>query len=221
MLLAFAPEVDLRYERVYACLQDDVSRRRPTVDLALNLLCAAPEAKLGRRWHFTEDAPLVRYDVVRLVAESSNAEPPLLAHALKLDERIVRRLLGDRGVDPVLRGICAIVEPADSGREAPVLEDRLEALVALVRQACVTGELLCLYLSGPPDGPSVSLPPRSRAVSACRCLRRASMRRWPAACPPKCWCAVFWTKRVRGRPSCTPSRWMPCWAGKGHPSGSG
>ena len=149
VLLAFAPEVDLRYERVYALLQDDVSRRRPTVDLALNLLCA-PEAKLRRRWHFTEDAPLVRYDVVRLVAESSNAEPPLLAHALKLDERIVRRLLGDRAVDPVLRGICAIVEPAESGREAPVLEDRLEALVALVRQACVTGELLCLYLSGPP-----------------------------------------------------------------------
>ena len=55
VLLALAPEVDLRYERVYAFLQDDVSRRRPTVDLALNLLCATPEAKLRRRWHFTDD----------------------------------------------------------------------------------------------------------------------------------------------------------------------
>ena len=46
VLLALAPEVDLRYERVYAFLQDDVSRRWPTVDLALNLLCSTQEAKL-------------------------------------------------------------------------------------------------------------------------------------------------------------------------------
>ena len=42
VLLALAPEVDLRYERVYAFLQDDVSRRRPTVDLALNLAVRNP-----------------------------------------------------------------------------------------------------------------------------------------------------------------------------------
>ena len=150
ILLALAPEVDLRYERVYAFLQDDVSRRRPTVDLALNLLCATHEAKLRRRWHFTDDSPLIRYDVVRLVAEPGNTEPPLLAHALKLDERIVRRLLGYRSLDPALRGICAIVEPADSALEVPTLEDHLEALVALGRQAEVTGKSLCLYLSGPP-----------------------------------------------------------------------
>ncbi|MBZ0309198.1 MAG: ATP-binding protein, partial [Anaerolineae bacterium] len=40
MLVALAPEVDLRYERLYAYLQDDVTRKRPCVDLVLNLLCA-------------------------------------------------------------------------------------------------------------------------------------------------------------------------------------
>ena len=149
VLLALAPEVDLRYERVYAFLQDDVSRRRPTVDLALNLLCATPEAKLRRRWHFTADGPLVRRDIVRLVADPGHTEPPLLAQVLKLDERIVRRLLGDGGVDPVLRGSCGIIEPTGSGVEVPALEDRMEALAALLRQAGVTGEPLCLYLSGP------------------------------------------------------------------------
>src|SRR2546421_185146 len=39
LLLAVAPEVDLRYERIYGYLQDDVTKKRPTVDLALNLLC--------------------------------------------------------------------------------------------------------------------------------------------------------------------------------------
>ena len=150
VLLALAPEIDLRYERVYAFLQDDVSRRRPTVDLALNLLCATPETRLHRRWHFTEEGPLVRYDIVRLVAEPGSTEPPLLAHALKLDERTVRRLLGYRGLDPLLRGICGILDPPGSALDVPVLEDLLDALVALVRQADTTGEPLCLYLSGPP-----------------------------------------------------------------------
>src|SRR5262249_15403045 len=35
MLLALAPEVDLRYERIYAYLQDDVTRRKPSADLTL------------------------------------------------------------------------------------------------------------------------------------------------------------------------------------------
>src|SRR5688500_1463722 len=37
LILAIAPEIDLRYERLYAYLQDDATRKRPTVDLALNL----------------------------------------------------------------------------------------------------------------------------------------------------------------------------------------
>ena len=39
LLLCLAPELDIRYERLFAYLQDDVTRRLPTVDLALVLLC--------------------------------------------------------------------------------------------------------------------------------------------------------------------------------------
>ena len=52
VLIALGPEYDLKYERIYAFLQDDVSRRRPSVDLALNLLCTNPQEKLSRRAHF-------------------------------------------------------------------------------------------------------------------------------------------------------------------------
>jgi hypothetical protein len=39
VLIALAPEIDRRYERIYAYLQDDVTRKYPSVDLAFNLLC--------------------------------------------------------------------------------------------------------------------------------------------------------------------------------------
>ena len=38
LLGCLAPELDRRYERLYAYLQDDVSQRRPTVNLMMNLL---------------------------------------------------------------------------------------------------------------------------------------------------------------------------------------
>jgi len=47
IVIALAPELDLRYERLYAYLQNDVTRRRPTVDLALNLLCDSAEERIS------------------------------------------------------------------------------------------------------------------------------------------------------------------------------
>src|SRR5215831_16549044 len=55
ILIALAPELDLRYGRLYAYLQDDVTRKRATVDLALILLCVSPEDKLARRAHFATE----------------------------------------------------------------------------------------------------------------------------------------------------------------------
>jgi hypothetical protein len=46
VLVALAPKVDLRYELIYAYLQDDVTRQEPGVELVLNLLCSSAEDKL-------------------------------------------------------------------------------------------------------------------------------------------------------------------------------
>src|SRR5262249_25147953 len=59
VLLALACEIDLRYERVFAFLQNDVTRRRPGVELALDLLCASAPEKIARQTCFSPDAPLV------------------------------------------------------------------------------------------------------------------------------------------------------------------
>ena len=47
LLIALAPEIDLDYEKLFAYLQDDMTRRRPSVDLAMRLLCRGP---LTRVW---------------------------------------------------------------------------------------------------------------------------------------------------------------------------
>jgi AAA+ superfamily predicted ATPase len=150
ILIALAPELDLRYERLYAYLQDDVTRRRPSVDLALNLLCPSPEDKLARRVHFAPDAPLLRHELIRLIPDPNQVAPPLLGHYLKLDEQIVRLLSGQAGLDPRLAQFCRMIEPTVSLDGLSLAPETKRALPQLAFQARQTHRPLRLYFQGPP-----------------------------------------------------------------------
>jgi ATP-dependent 26S proteasome regulatory subunit len=136
LLLAVAPEVDLRYERIYAYLQDDVTKRRATVDLALNLLCESRESRIEHRSRFAPEAPLIRSGLLRLSADPSQGEAPLLAHYLQLDERAIRTLMGDDRLDSRLVSFCerTSLSPIRSTlvHESEILR-RLPAFVSIVR----------------------------------------------------------------------------------------
>lgn len=150
ILIALAPELDLRYERLYAYLQDDVTRRRPSVDLALNLLCGSLDAKVARRAHFTSDAPLIRNSLIHLSPDPNQLQPPLLSHYLKLDEQVVHWLLGQTGLDPRLVSFCEMVGPGLAPRAVVVENEAQQVLPALINQALETGQPLRLYFRGPP-----------------------------------------------------------------------
>jgi hypothetical protein len=149
LVLALAPELDLRYERIYAYLQDDVTKRRPTVDLALNLLCDGPQERLDRRARFASEAPLIRSGMLRLLPDPSLIEPPLLAHYLQLGERAVRLLLGDNSLDSRLASFCGYcptpAQPADLPHQSDIVQ-RLPVFAAAARTA---GRPVRLLFSGP------------------------------------------------------------------------
>jgi SpoVK/Ycf46/Vps4 family AAA+-type ATPase len=149
VLVALAPELDLRYERLYAYLQDDVTRRRPTVDLALNLLCPTTEAKLARRGHVAPDAPLVRQALLHLIPDPHQVHPPLLSHYLKLDEQITRFLLGQEGLDARLGRCCQMIVPVTSLDETPLNAEARRALPILISPALDAHQPLRLYFHGP------------------------------------------------------------------------
>ncbi len=94
LLIGLAPTLDLRYERFYGYLQDNVTRKRPTVNLALNLLAQPGPARLLRLAHFAGDAPLFKYQLLELGVEAGADTPPLLDQTLHVDEAIVAWLLG-------------------------------------------------------------------------------------------------------------------------------
>jgi SpoVK/Ycf46/Vps4 family AAA+-type ATPase len=112
LLVAVAPELDLRWETLYAYVQNDVTRRRPTVDLALKLLCADLEERLRRRSRLAHDAPLLRHGLLRLVDDPQERAPPLPARFLKVDERVVAFLLGQDRLPAELAAFTRVPPPA-------------------------------------------------------------------------------------------------------------
>jgi SpoVK/Ycf46/Vps4 family AAA+-type ATPase len=148
VLIALAPELDLRYERVYAYIQDDVTRRRPCVELALNLLCSSAKMKLSRRAHFSPDAPLVREGLLHLLPDPNQAHPPLLAHYLKLDDQVVRLLLEQASIDARLVPFCEWGEASATLEDLSVGGELRRALLALVARARETACPLKLHFHG-------------------------------------------------------------------------
>lgn len=103
LLIALATELDLKYERLYAYLNDDVTRTRPTIELALRLLCATPEERFILRRAFASSAPLCEWQLITFV-ENSHARPAAqLARPFQLNERIVEYLMGWDDIDTRLR----------------------------------------------------------------------------------------------------------------------
>jgi SpoVK/Ycf46/Vps4 family AAA+-type ATPase len=129
LLICLAPEIDLRYERLYGYLQDDVTRRRPTVDLILRLLCPLAE-RLPAREALSPAGRLLREGLLTLSDEAA-AHMPLLARPLRVDERVVEYLLGSDRPDPRIESICTLedTQHPDAVALAPDVVDGLVRLL--------------------------------------------------------------------------------------------
>jgi AAA+ superfamily predicted ATPase len=150
--IALAPELDRRYEGLYAYLQEDVRCKRPTVDLALNLLCASPTEKLARRSQFATDAPLIRHQLLHLFGETDRGQPTLLARELYLDDQVIHLLLGQPGLDGRLAPYCQLLKPADSLEAVPLTTGVKEGLARFTLHYWQNLQPLRLHFQGPDRG---------------------------------------------------------------------
>ncbi len=108
LLVALAPDVDPRFERLYGYLNDDVSRRRASIGLALEL-CLVPAPSAAAHQRLGRASPLVAGGLVQV----EDPERPLLTRSLRVPDRVAAHLLGHDGPDPLLAGI--LVHPAAGG----------------------------------------------------------------------------------------------------------
>lgn len=149
LLIALAPDIDRRYEPLFAFLHDHVSRRRPSVDLALNLLCPDAVAKLERRAHFEPEAPLLRHGLIYLTPEVPHEQPSLLGHTMRVDQQIVSFLLYQNSLDRRLMPFCEVVDGSGSTDALSLPAREHSTLTARALQAREDQQPLRLYFRGP------------------------------------------------------------------------
>ncbi len=106
LVIALVPDLDARFERLYGYLNDDVTRRRATTGLALELAGAAP-ASAAARAALLPGGRLVDCDLVRI----EEADRPFLTRALRVPDRVTGHLLGNDTADPDLAPVLARTSP--------------------------------------------------------------------------------------------------------------
>jgi hypothetical protein len=103
-LVALAPDLDPRFERLYGYLHDDVSRRRASVGLALELALGSRRATDSTaRARLGPLAPLVRTGLLLV----EDADRPMLTRALRVPDRVIAHLLDDDAPDALLEPLLA------------------------------------------------------------------------------------------------------------------
>jgi ATPase family associated with various cellular activities (AAA) len=146
LVTALAPDLDSRFERLYGYLNDDVTRRRATIGLVLEL-AGVTSVSAGARARLAPGGPLLDHQLIVL----DDAICPVLTRSLRVPDRVTSHLLGDDACDPALTDVLLRLTPYGcplADRLAPLIDrdarlvyirDRGRRTAAAAGAACVLG----------------------------------------------------------------------------------
>ncbi len=125
LLICLAPSLDLRYERLFGYLQDDVSKKRPTVNLVLDLLCLPGSEHIQMMARFNNDSALFKFHILEKSPSVELANDVLLARTLRVNESIVSWLLGQYQPHPELGHAAQLFIPQVNSTDILLAEKAL------------------------------------------------------------------------------------------------
>ena len=119
LVIAIAPDLDPRFERLYGYLHDDLSRRRASIGLGVELAGRSPVDPQARG-RLTVGRPLLDGALLRI----EERDRPFLTRSIRVADRVTAHLLGDDTVDGNLTDV--VVEPSRPWGDYP---DRIARVV--------------------------------------------------------------------------------------------
>ena len=124
LLVGLAPDLDPSFEKLYGYLNDDVTRRRASVGLAIELCGAAITD--GGASRLASPAPLIAGGL----ASVEDTDRPVLGRSLRVPDRVVDHLLGRDEPDPLVAPL--IVLPGEwPGTEDAMVERAVRSGITL------------------------------------------------------------------------------------------
>ncbi|MCP4869035.1 MAG: AAA family ATPase [Proteobacteria bacterium] len=133
LLLALAPEVNARYLRLFAYLQDDLGAQHLTPALALRLLTDERAERLDLSARLAPDAPLLAGGLLALAP--TDRPTPLPARPVTVAPRIARWLLQGEAWDPDLEPWATLTDPADAHPARAAVAHAVDGLLKAIPSA--------------------------------------------------------------------------------------
>jgi ATPase family associated with various cellular activities (AAA) len=134
VVVCLAPELDRKYDTLYAYLQQDITRKRPSVDLVLDLICRPGPERWQARPVFSDQGSLFRTEILETVDDPrSPSGSSGLARFIKLSDRMLGFLLGSSAIDARLDGVAKVVHPEGSLEDLLIdgrIKEEAEAILA-------------------------------------------------------------------------------------------
>ena len=154
VVICLAPELHRKYDQLYAYLQDDITRKKPSVDLVLDLLCESESTRWYARTLFADNGALVRRGILHKADDpQSPSGSSGLAQFLRLDQGVLQYILGNHRLDGRLEEIATLLHPALTV-EHVLIEPTLKAQVLRLVQSHMAQPPadkgpMALYFQGP------------------------------------------------------------------------
>lgn len=147
LVICLAPQIDARYEKLYAYLQNDLTKKLPSIDLILDLLYQDPEDRLRYLTYFHPSLPLRHFHLVESVENESGTSAA--QRSLRANWRIIHYVLGNQAVDERLIGDLRFFPPLDWQKVVipEALKNRLQVLFQLAVEN-PSGQRPIIYLHG-------------------------------------------------------------------------
>ncbi|MBN1550698.1 ATP-binding protein, partial [bacterium] len=149
VLICLAPELDLRYEKLYAYMQDDITKKSPTVAFALDVVCANLREKVEKRKKF-QQSPIFINSLIKVIADSSRVCPSMLSSFLKIDSRIVEFLCDNDSIDLNHEHFYENILPQQPMNDLPIM-DSVRSSIQSILNSITSSFKPILFLWGNSD----------------------------------------------------------------------
>jgi AAA+ superfamily predicted ATPase len=88
-------QITKKYERIYAYLNDNLSKKKPTANLLLATIYSSLEDRIKNRYILSKDSKLFKYHILQVVEDDdgNNDSYDIFDQSLRLDDEITRLIL--------------------------------------------------------------------------------------------------------------------------------
>ncbi|MDH3278467.1 MAG: AAA family ATPase [Nitrosopumilus sp.] len=149
LLICIAPEIDLKFEKLYSYLQNDVTKKKPTIGFILDLLSDSIDEKISNRKYFLNENSLFRLHLINF--EQIQEEQSILSKPLKIDNYIVNFVLGHEQLDPNLSFFSKIFLPNNviDNNYLQLYENIEKKIIERIKKDDFDTNNILFYLNGP------------------------------------------------------------------------